>query len=76
MGSDTAVGNVSYYILKTKDNLGEEYETTLNKKLIPNVEATYAQVNTAMTALASLSTNNYDDTICVTNISVNEVLAG
>lgn len=73
---DTAIGNVSYFIILSVDGIGENYETTLNKKFYANTEATYGQVNTAMTALLSLSTNNYSDTTCVTNISTNEMIAG
>lgn len=76
MDANSAIGNVDYFIIKSTDNLGEVYETTPNKKFIPNQEATYSQVDTAMKALVTLSTNTYTDTICVTNISVNEVLAG
>ena len=76
MGSDTTIGQISQFVLKTTNTLGETVETALNKKFIGNSEATYANVDTAMKALASLSTNTYSDTICVTNISVNEVMAG
>lgn len=76
MGSDTTIGQVDQFILKTTTNLGETVETGISKKFIGNSEATYANVDTAMKALASLSTNTYSDTICVTNISVNEVMAG
>lgn len=76
MGSDTQIGIVSSFVIKSTDTLGNEEETTLNKKFIANSEATYQNVDTASRALFELSANQYQDTICVTNISVTEVLAG
>ena len=76
MDSNTTIGQIDQFILKTTDNLGETVETGISKKFVGNAEATYSNVDTAMKALASLSTNTYSDTICVTNISVNEVMAG
>ena len=76
MGSDTTIGQISQFILKTTNTLGETVETGLSKKFVGNANANYSQVDTAMKALASLSTNTYSGTICVTNISVNEVMAG
>lgn len=71
-----SVGNVSSMILKTKDALNNTNETTItNQKLFVNPEATYQEVDTFARALAGLSTNSYDDTNLVTNISVNEKLA-
>lgn len=77
MDSNTAIGNVSYFIIVTQaDGAEANTETTLNKNLTPNSLATYSQVNTAMRALVELSNNTYYDTICVTNISVGEIMAG
>ncbi len=76
MDGSSQIGNVDKFVIKSSDNLGEKFETTLNRNFLPNSEATYTRVDTAMKALMTLSTNTYDDTICVTNISVNEVLAG
>lgn len=76
MDSNTAIGNVTQFVLKTTDNLGENVETALSKNFIANENATYANVDTAMRALASLTRNTYSDAICITNISVNEVIAG
>lgn len=76
MDGNTPIGIVSQFIIKSKDNLGNDEETTLNKNFIANEQATYSQVDTASRALMELSTNTYQDTICVTNISVQEILAG
>lgn len=76
MGSDTTIGQISQFIIKSTNNLGETVETGISKKFIGNANANYANVDTAMKALITLSTNTYSDTICVTNISVNEVMAG
>lgn len=75
MAANSPIGVVDKYILKTKDALGDEYETVISKGLIVNTAATYSQVDTASRAITSLTKNNYDDTILVTNISVNEVMA-
>ena len=45
MGSDTTIGQISQFILKTTNNLGETVETALNKKFIGNSDATYANVD-------------------------------
>ena len=76
MDSNTAIGNVTQFVLKTTNNLGENVETALSKNFVANANATYANVDTAMRALTSTSSNTYSDTICITNISVNEVIAG
>lgn len=76
MDGNTQIGVVNSFIVKSTDQLGNEMETTLNKKLLANQEATYQNVDTANRALFELSLNTYQDTICVTNISVAEVLAG
>lgn len=76
MESTDAIGNVDKIILKTKDANENVTETTVtSKKLKANPEATYQQIDTAMRALNSLSDDSYNDTILVTNISVNEVMA-
>lgn len=70
-----AVGNVSSMQIKSTDNLGKEYQTTIsNKRIFVNPAATYEQVNTLSRALISLSTNNYVDTDLITVVSVNEQL--
>lgn len=80
MDGNTQIGKVSSFVLKTSMQTSSEgditFETTLNKNLVPNENATYQNVDTAMRALVTLSSNNYVDTICVTNISVSDVLAG
>lgn len=76
MGSDTRIGNVDQYLLVTGDSLQNEYKTNLSKSFAVNPEATYGQVDNASRQITALSTNGYKDTILVTNISVNEVMAG
>lgn len=70
------IGRVDKYILELNDVNDNKIETTLSKRFAFNSEATYQQVDTASRAIAGLSTYTYNDTILVTNISVNEVLAG
>ena len=70
------VGNVTDLVLKTTDNLSNNYETTITtKKLGVNMMATYQQVDTFSRQLAALTTNTYNDTDLITVVSVNEVLA-
>lgn len=77
MDSNTAIGQVTNFVIQTTTPLGETVETKINRNYFyANPEATYSQVDTATRALISLSVNNYKDTICITNISVSEVLAG
>lgn len=75
MAANDAIGNVDKYILKTVDALGTPHETTISKGFIINSAATYQQVDTASRAITALSKNTYEDTILVTNISVNEVVS-
>ncbi len=76
MAADTQIGNVDKIVIVSTDALGKNIETNLNKSCIANSEATYQQVNDAARAMVGLSRNTYSDTICVTNISTNEELAG
>lgn len=76
MDANTQIGDIDKFVIKTTTPTLQDMETTLNKNFVPNSEATYQQVDTAARALIELSNNGYTDTICVTNISVNEVLAG
>lgn len=69
------IGNVSIMYLKSYDALGNTYETNVSKGFIVKSTATYQEVDTAVRSINSLTTNTYDDTILVTNISVNDVLA-
>jgi len=75
MAANTNIGKVDKYILQTTDALGESMETNISKGIAVNPSATYSQVDTASRAIAALSQNSYHDTILVTNISVNEVMA-
>lgn len=70
-----AIGNVQTMYLNTVDNLGNIYQTNISKGFSVNPAATYRQVDTASRAINSLMTNNYMDTILITSVSVNEVLA-
>ena len=77
MDGNSTIGNVTSIIMQSVDSLGDTVQTTINRLYFyPNPDATYNQVDTAIRALISLSANTYKDTICVTNISVSEVLAG
>lgn len=71
------IGNVSEIYLLSYDALGNQYKTNISKgfSINPNGEVTYEQIDTAQRALCNLSSNTYDDTTLVTNISVNEKLA-
>lgn len=75
MAANDPVGTVDKYIIQSKDDDGTEYTTTLSNKIQINPEATYQQIDTASRALNQLSTNNYYDTILVTNVSVTEQVA-
>lgn len=75
MDSDSSIGNVDTYYLETTDNLGETVQTNLSKSFTINPSATYAQVDTASRQIAALTKNDYADTILLTKISVNEVMA-
>lgn len=76
MNSETQIGNVTKYLLITTDNLGNKQETTINTNLIPNSEATYGAVDEAFRAITAMTTNSYQDVICVTNISTSAIMAG
>lgn len=75
MSANSAIGQVDKYILQTVDAFGEVQETTLNKSFTVNSFATYQQVDTASHAISALSKNSYKDTVLVTNLSVNEIIA-
>lgn len=75
MSASSAIGQVDKYILKTLDSMGEANETVISKGFTVNNTSTYQQVDTASRAIAALSKDTYNDTILVTNISVNEVMA-
>lgn len=69
------VGNVTAMKLKTLNPMSEEQETTItNQRLFVNPGATYEQVDSFARALANLSRNSYQDTLLITQVSVNEVL--
>jgi len=68
------IGNVQTMYLQTTDQLGNKYETNISKGFSVNGAATYQQVDTAVRALAELSTNTYGDTVLITSVSVNEKL--
>ena len=71
------VGKVTSMVIKSTDNTGNKYETsitTASSKIVVNPSITYTQVDTAARALNALSTNSYDDTILLTQYSVTEIL--
>lgn len=73
MAASSRVGSVSSYVIKTSDNLGNDKETTIsNKRIFVNPMSTYEQANTLSRALIALTTNTYNDTLLITNMSVNE----
>lgn len=69
----SAIGNVNEYRIQSKDSFDNNYDTKIFNSCNP--EATYQQVDAASRALIGLTKNTYYDTILVTNVSVNEVLA-
>ena len=75
MSANSAIGQVEKYILQTIDAIGDINETTLSKGFTVNNTTTYQQVDTASRAIAAISKDTYKDTILVTNISVNEIIA-
>lgn len=77
MTSNDPVGVVTAMYLETTDVFGNDYENKINGGwLYVNPNTTYAKVDTFARKLANLSTNTYNDTKLVTEVSVNEVLAG
>lgn len=72
MAASTPIGNVTTMYLKSTDQLGNNYETNISKGFEVNSAATFQQVDTAARMLNSLSANTYDDTILITEVSVNE----
>lgn len=73
MAANTPIGNVTQMILKSTDALGNNYETKL--PFVINSAATYEKVDAAARAINLLSINTYQDTLLITQVSVNEVLA-
>lgn len=74
MVSTDSIGNVTTIYLKTTDALDNTYETNISKGFAVNPAATYAQVDTAVRALNQLTTNTYDDTTLITEVSLNAVM--
>lgn len=76
MAANDKIGDVDKIVIQTRNNVtGIIQESSLNKNCYPNKDATYQQVNDATRAISELSRNEYEDTICITNISVTEQLA-
>lgn len=73
-GSDP-VGNVDTLYIISRDQYNQEIQTNISKGLKVNPEATYENTDTVARSLNWLSRNSYEDTIAVTKISLNEVLA-
>lgn len=73
MAANSPIGNVTAMNIKSSDSYGEKYERKVWGKLNPS--ATYQQVNDVARALNGLTTHSYDDTILVTEKSVEEELA-
>lgn len=75
MAASSPIGNVTTIYLKTYDQLDNQYQTNISKGFEVNPEATFQQVDTAARGINSLTRNTYDDTILITEVSVNEVMA-
>lgn len=75
MDSNTSVGMVDKYLITLTNGITND---TINvaKSFTVNPEVTYGQVDEASRAVVALSLDTYQDTILVTNISVNEIIAG
>lgn len=72
MAANSPVGDVNQIYLKTHDQLGNEIQTLItNTKARVKSTATYSQMDSAMRAVAALSTNTYEDTLLITAVSVN-----
>mgnify|MGYP003408251845 CR=1 FL=1 len=69
-----AIGKVTEYRIKSTDSFDNEYDNKIWGSLNPST--TYEQIDAASRALIGLSKNTYGDSILITEISVNEVLAG
>lgn len=69
------IGDVTEMYLVTTNQLGNTYKTKIGGNFQINPEKTYQEIDTAQRALAGLSSNVYQDTILITSISVNNVLA-
>lgn len=76
MAASNPIGNVSKIYIQSQDAIANKYETLINTKLHRNPEATYQNVDTFSRAIMSLTTNTYQDTLLVTDISVAEEMAG
>lgn len=62
-------------VTQTKDQLGNEYETTITKGFGGLNVATYNYVNQVARALIGLTTNTYQDSTVIMSKSVDEALA-
>lgn len=71
MAASDYIGNVKTIYINSVDSNSKEYQTNISKSFTVKPDATYTQVDEAMRALNALSTNTYQDTILVTEISVN-----
>lgn len=69
-----AIGNVEEMYLVSADQMGNEYKTRIGSGLKINPEKTYQEIDTAQRALNGLTNNTYQDTILITNVSVNDAL--
>ena len=72
---DSPIGNVSTYYIQVKNSLSEDLQINVSKGFTVNSLATYSDADRASRALIQATANTYQDTILVTNISVNEVLS-
>lgn len=75
MAANSLVGDVQKVEISTIDSLENKYTTTLNTRIKLKQTAKYSNVDTSIRALLNLSTNTYQDTDLITDISVNEQMA-
>ena len=77
--SETVVGNVTQAILQTVTPNAEQMETsiiTATGNLRMKEDYQISGINNMFRQLAEISANTYQDTILITRVSVNEVMAG
>ena len=67
------IGNVTEYRIESYDPFSNLQNTKIWTYLRANT--TYQEIDAASRALIGLTKNTYEDTILITKVSVNEVLA-
>lgn len=75
MSASSQIGDVTDILLKNSDAYGNNYSTNISKGFKVNPVATYQQVDSAIRAVNGLTTHSYDDTVLITQISVNNEMS-